>query len=604
MKYYFKKMVAGLLTALCTISFSICAYAENFSDVATNHFAYSAINAIASKGIMSGDETGKFNPDKYIDKFDTSKMFAKLLGYKYSGISDEETIFYNKAYENQKALISKYSSKFKRWNSSADKEIAFLLEKQFYTEDDLEQFVILNSSGTEQLRALSREEMAEFLVRYIGKTNEAKNYKITSAFSDDNAISASKKQSVYYLKSLGIINGTTDGKFIPKGAVTRADFCYLLNLTMIKTGKDITNTNSLSSTGALVNNVGAINCTVEKYFASLNILQVNENGVHKLYKVTSSASIKINGYLGQISNLPIGSQATITLNNGEIIAIDATNSTMDQTTETTTQQTTNVETKSDVSTSSDNTIEINEDISPDEDTLTPINGTITDVGANTVTISYKMIDALNNITTQNKIYTISSDCKVKKNNIETTISSIEKDDMADAKVYGSKIYSLNLTSLKNEEQKDEIDTIDGYISAINMGKNVCMIGVSDEMDSDYTIYTVEKNAVPVYDLSLGDKVRIHVKNGKVTALTVKKSYDDNSLTGYVTSKKSDFIVVEYYDGETLRSQKVYTDDDTVLLSGITGKTIKFSSFDEDVKVYVVLNSDGKTAKNITLIENI
>ena len=160
------------------------------------------------------------------------------------------------------------------------------------------------------------------------------------------------------------------------------------------------------------------------------------------------------------------------------------------------------------------------------------------------------------------------------------------------------------TPVPTEEKETEPEEVEGYISAINIGSKVDMIGISGEFDSDYTIYSADKNTIPVYELKLGDKVRAHVLNGKITTLTIRKAFEHNSFMGYVTSKKSDFIVIEYYDGEVIKSKRVYCNDDTVMVSGISGKSVKFSAFDKDTRVFVVLGSDDKTAKRITLIENI
>ena len=40
------------------------------------------------------------------------------------------------------------------------------------------------------------------------------------------------------------------------------------------------------------------------------------------------------------------------------------------------------------------------------------------------------------------------------------------------------------------------------------------------------------------------------------------------------TSKNDFIVVEYYDGEVINSKRVYHNDDTVMVSGISGKSVK------------------------------
>ena len=75
---------------------------------------------------------------------------------------------------------------------------------------------------------LSRQDIAVMLARVLDKTEPS-----DEAFGDDAEISDYAKDAVYTLKNLGILNGTGDGSFEPKRAVTRAE-CAKIVYELIK----------------------------------------------------------------------------------------------------------------------------------------------------------------------------------------------------------------------------------------------------------------------------------------------------------------------------------------------------------------------------------
>ena len=622
MKFGIKKAAAVMTSVLCVSLCSVSAIADGFTDVPSSYYAYTAINAVVAKGIMTGDSEGKFNPDKYIDKFDTSKMFAMLMGYKYTGASAEENAYYEKAYNNNKDIIAKYSSKFARWNTSTDKEVAFLLARGFYKEEDLEQFVILNSESKEQLRALSKEEMAVFLVRYMGKEKEASEYVSSEKFADDSSIAEQKKGAAYYLKSLFIMTGDSDMKFKPKSAVTRADFCYFLNLAMTKTGLGInyltnlapaTSTASAATTTSAAtpavaaaptaaSNTGTTSCTIEKFYSSMNIMQVYESNNHRLYKVLTSAAIKINGTVGAVADIPIGSAANITLVNGEITAIDATSTSYEASTQATTQPQT-VQQPQTVT----QTAVLQTAYTPTESELTVINASVTSSAADAVTVEYKMLLNDGTAKTVSRTYPAAQGCTIIRNgSSQSSLGALAKGDAAELGIYASKVYKVTAKSEDSakEEKSSSSGTIDGYISAININKKDPTISISETEGGTPAVYGIDSDNVPVYSLKIGDRVRVHAKNGEIKSLSIKKAAEQDFVTGYITTKKSDYIVVEYYDGESLNTKKIYyKKGTTVVTSGVSGDEEEFSDLDEDMMVYAILDDDGKTIDEITIISN-
>ena len=666
------------------------AFAADFKDVPKTYWAYDAINAITSQGLMVGDMSGNFNPEAYIDKFDTAKVLAKVLGYDYNNASDQDKAYYDKLYNDKKAFLKQFEKAFAKWNLTADREIAFLMEKGVIKDEDLNQFVIKDTNGKEYLRALSREEAAVFLVRVMGKSSEAASYKITTKFSDDASINSAKKQAVYYLKSLGIVNGTTDGKFNPNKAVTREDFCVLLNNALKLMGKTVTVDTSLkqntttNNSGAVVNNIETVVGTLDKYFSSLNVIQINTGSVQKLYKVSSGAAIKVDGFNSSLADLKEGMKITAVTNNSEIVQIDAQKTTTDTVTIPTTEAVTETTTSSEIVIDGSNSIvetttaNSNNTITAtvSESDLTVIVGTVEEINGNKITLNYRMVNSRDEINTQKKTYTIANDAMITRNATVVSAEDIKVNDIASAKILGSTIYNLELegeslninggklvkkyynkaksmpalvieasngksyelfvdedsqlarniddetdwsdlkigdsvnvraklNKIESLNAKGEEKNIEGYITEIRIGEDTSYVGFSaDENSGTKTLYTVDEDSVDLYSLHLGDKVKMYLDSEEVEAINVKKSTESKSLTGYITSVKSDYIYVEVSKEGSTAKKKVEYDKDTVILNSVSGKKLKAKDLDEDMKVYVVLDSsEDKLAKTITVLSN-
>ncbi len=692
-----KKYIKPLRIAAVCLTFMLAApsvvSAANFNDVSSTYWAYDAINSITSQGLMVGDLSGNFNPDNFIDKFDTAKILSKVLGYNYNSASNQDKAYYDKIYSERKSFIDQYAKAFKRWNPAADKEIAFLLEKGVLKNEDLNQFVIKNTDGKEQIRALSREEFAVFLVRIMGKSNEAAQYKITEKFSDDSLINSAKRQSIYYLKSLGIVSGNTDGKFRPNGAVTRADFCVLLNNTLKHMGKTVSadstlNTDMSSSSNVVVNNIETVSGSLDKYFPSLNVIQINIGSTQKLYKVTSSAEIKIDGFNGSLSDLKEGMNITALLNNSEVVQLsaesagssvipntenfsDGDQSDQDNQNNQIPNDQVNQSEQSNQGVQNDSSV-ITASISDDD--LTMIVGSVEAVNGNNITFSYRMVNSRDEVNTQSKTYTLADNAKITRNSVSVSVDEISVDDIATAKILGSKIYSLeleggslilndavlvkkyynksksmpaliveeddgksyelfvtddseisrniedetdwndlrigdkvslktNLNKIESLSASGEKRSLEGFVTEVRISSDGSYIGLSeDENDDSSKLYTVDENTIDLYSVKVGDKVKMYLESDEAVTVNVKKSSSQKNATGYISSVKSSYIYIE--TTENGEREKVEYDDDTVFLSSISGKKIKSSELDDDMKVYVVFeDSSSKLAKTITVLNN-
>ena len=217
-KKHFMKviMTVGVATVL-----TVSTFAANFTDIKTTNWAYSALQDMQQRGIMLPNSKGEILPSKTMDYFELSDVLAKASGF--TKAEDQAAIAQN--YERQKATIEKYSSKYASWNKLYDKQIAYLLGRGYITEADLAKFVVKTTTGTEVKRIVTKQDLAVYAVRILGKEVTAKEAYMTSkttGFSDESAILEANRPHVAYLRAIGLVTGDETGAFVGNIQVTRA----------------------------------------------------------------------------------------------------------------------------------------------------------------------------------------------------------------------------------------------------------------------------------------------------------------------------------------------------------------------------------------------
>ncbi len=166
---------------------------ETFSDVPSTHWAYSPINELFEKNILSGYADGSFLPGNEVTRAEFAKMLA---GAFYSGQSASANAFND---VNTGDWHFEY--------------IALLFDKGIILGDENGNF---NPSNP-----ISRQDMAVMVLRVQG--DNLKEIREYTGFSDQNEIDAYAAESVNALYAAGILNGMPDGSFMPKGRLSRAE---------------------------------------------------------------------------------------------------------------------------------------------------------------------------------------------------------------------------------------------------------------------------------------------------------------------------------------------------------------------------------------------
>ncbi len=651
-----KLRILGVFTMLLII-INTTVFAATFRDVPNTHWAYAAISNIADRGLMVGDSQGYFKPNDFIDKFETAKILAKAAGYKYTNITAEEQAFYDSAYNKNKAYIQQYINAFKKWNSTSDREIAFLFERGILTPDDLNQFVIKDNSGTEQLRALSRQETAVFLVRLMGRTSEALAQNYTNKFADDASISSVSAPYVYYLRTINVISGDTDGKFVPNGAVNRASMAIMLDncLKLMQTGTvpQPTPITQQPSNNTQVNVIDGFTGTVDKYFSELKALQVVLNtGERKIYKFTANASVTIDGYQRTPQDLLQGMNVVCVTSNGDIVDIKAQYG----------QAANNPQYPN-----------INQNVAPGQTyKIEGIVSSISEQGGRAIAVEVRMLSPRDEITTEVRNFSLTNDCQVKRSEANIAFNTIVKGDVATLTVSGNSVMSivveeknrritngilvdkkfvdatqtpvLSVTDDNGKRQEFRVST-GSYITRKDRGVtpwNELRIGDVIQLYAEYDIikemyatgvksieegtveeikinrygaaislkvgdsankdYNIIMNNVDVYSLRIGSKIRVSLDSREIEAVTVLSAPTNMTTTGYVQSVKAASIVIGINVNNVVTPKEVKIDANTVIMDSRTLARLTLTQLTQGMKLYVVYSSTtADTAMAVTVI---
>jgi S-layer homology domain. len=621
MKINFKK-IAVLPIAFSLFSNSVLAM--NFKDVSQTFWGYQYINDVAQKGLITADAAGYFKPNNNINKFDSAKILAKAAGYKYTDITSDENEFYNNAYNKYKSLLSDYAKKYSKWTNISDREIAYLLEKNIFTQSDLDKFIVKDTSS-EKLRALSKEEAAMYLVKLIDTLVQV-NSSDTTIFADDSLISESYKPYVACLCKNGIITGDDNNKFNPKSAVTKTTFSVMLSKTLkfIEDNK--------------VQRIESISGTIDKIYTGIGAVQIiSSSGSKNVYKISSDASIIIDGSNKTLSDLKENMAITANLNNSVIISIKAENYSPEP------------------------------DLDPDIK-LKNISGIVESTSLDspkTISIKIQMLNPSGGVITQVLKYVLADNCKINRSDSPISLSDISNGEIVkigydDEKAYSITIeeknkriigtllekkynsdsaylviedsnkekYELKITSDTTINRKNdgriswndlkigdkitasaeysnltdvyaegESATKEGWVEEVKISKDGSAIVKIRNEDNLIKEYYVSAGKVDVYSIHVNNKVKINIDSDEINSLVVI----DKSQTNYFGE------VQRIYDNTTIKIKtdtgneiEIQCNKDTKFKDE-NGRDINISSIYRKDKVYIVMNDNSNYAKSVTIV---
>ena len=639
------KTAAVALAMLFVVGVATPVSAATYKDVPTSHWGYTAINRVTDLGFMSGDLSGNFNPNGYIDKFETTKILAKMAGYKYTGATTAEADYYNACLAKHIGFINLYANKFTMWNATTNKEIAFLLEKGVLVNDDLNQFVVI-VNGKESLRALSREEAAVFFVRLISPGITLSNT-TTNPFKDDASISAAAKPYVYHLRSLGVVSGDTNNNFSPKGAVVKAAMASMISSVwnIMNPTAPTTPTPSTPAPGA---NYTTVSGKVGKLYADFRALQVASSDANnnKIFPVTTTATITIDGAAKTFTDLREGMNFTGVTLNGELISIAAT---------------------------SGGAVPTAAPEVPTTPVTSIVEGTVTAAQATSVNIEVRMLTPRGEIYTEVRTFAIPSNCVITRGGKTTTATAITKGDIAKATITNGVLTKLELqekdrkfegeiiakrlntttagstpvitvkdsdgnlnelvvtdksvisrrgvgvTTWSNLRVGDTVEVtteyekiltlyasgkysnIDGYVREIRIMANGACELTFEDTSGKTAVYPVVTGAVNPYDFRVGAKLRLHLDSKEIESFSILQDAGALGFTGVVTRLTAS--VIEIRDTSTNVKREFTIDSLTAIRDMSTDKAISITKIDLNSRVTISVDPNNSTrAKTISVVQ--
>ncbi|WP_054742699.1 S-layer homology domain-containing protein [Cellulosilyticum ruminicola] len=531
-------MVLGL-----SVIFTVNAFAAIISDVSSSHWAYSSIVGIEKKGYMSVNSSGNFFPNATMNFFEVADVMAKATGYVDVEVNKNiDETFKNQIIDNynkQKTTLATYAKKYSAWNKLYDQQVAYLLGRGYISTADLDKVVTASGKVT-----MTKQDLAVFIVRYLGKETTAKNTYKTTGYADEASIKEANRPHVAYLKTLGLVSGS--GNFSPDTKVTRALCAKMFNDAINYKVKLNSQTNTGGTTTTNNTNTGGTNNTINAASEQVTIKKVLSKNANEYYvsltrgNNTSYYTIKntvkvLNAEGKQISVLDIQAETkanvTIALENGTeyITSMNLVN------TNTANNNTTNVITDPNTNTSNTAT------------NIQTVSGTLLEQVSNGImrivltdgTIKAYVLD-INNITFLNGVIASADDIAVgDKVTVTLQDNAILKvhatSSNTGATTNNSNVNNSSIVFVNDGEVTKKTFTTKGYIFTVKNGAN----------EMDITVPTSAKvtrntRSSEVAEIRVGDTIAVTKDAGIVTevkATGTRKKVEGtlNSMTLAATS---------------------------------------------------------------------
>ena len=213
-----KKLVSAVVASAIAASTFVPVFAATFKDVEEEHWAYSYVEDMAERGLVSGYEDGTFRPGKSVSRMEAFALFARLIGSN----SEENAEIVELAKEKYADLLADYKLSY------AEGDVAFMLLRGIITEEELDTYF----KGDKKSEPMPRYEAAILITKaMLGEAEAKKEVLIDMDYSDVSEIPKAAKQYVYYVTEKGIMSGMGDGEFSPNTDVLRGQIAVMLSKT-------------------------------------------------------------------------------------------------------------------------------------------------------------------------------------------------------------------------------------------------------------------------------------------------------------------------------------------------------------------------------------
>ena len=224
----FRKINKGLMVFGLAALYTINTFAAAV-DVPSNHWAYSAIEDLKDRGIITYNSKNQFFPNNQMTFFEVAEIIANATGYVNVQLptSNVDENFKKQIVENynkQKPLLDTYSAKHSTWDKLYDQQVAYILGRYVKSEDrevELNKYMT-TVNGVETRAIMTKQDLAVYIVRMLEKENTAVSSYVPGGFKDESLIKEANRPYMAYLKSVGIITPDAKGNCNPNTPVTKA----------------------------------------------------------------------------------------------------------------------------------------------------------------------------------------------------------------------------------------------------------------------------------------------------------------------------------------------------------------------------------------------
>ena len=214
------------MAAVIAASGGAAAFAKNsvnFTDISDERYAWAKdyIVDMAEQGYINGYEDNTYKPDNKVTRLETIVLFARAMGANKTENAD----FISKARDEYSRIITSSGIGF------GQDEVAFMLARGVLTQNDVKAFL----SGGKASKAMPRQEAAAVITKAMCADEAAKQEILTDlVYSDAKLISPEYSQYVFYVTKTGIMNGMGDETFGPENSVLRSQIAVMLSRVVEK----------------------------------------------------------------------------------------------------------------------------------------------------------------------------------------------------------------------------------------------------------------------------------------------------------------------------------------------------------------------------------
>lgn len=219
-----KKILSLLMAASMAVSCGVQAFAaEKFTDISDDKYAWAKeyIVDMAQQGYINGYEDNTYRPDNKVTRLETILLFARAMG----ATNDENADFLELAKDKYFDTVKKTGISF------GYDEVCFMLARGILTETDLKTFL----SDGKASNPMPRQEAAAIITKAMCADEVAKaEVLVDLEYTDAKSIDSDYSQYVFYVSEKGIMNGMDDGSFGPENSVLRSQIAVMLARTVDK----------------------------------------------------------------------------------------------------------------------------------------------------------------------------------------------------------------------------------------------------------------------------------------------------------------------------------------------------------------------------------